>query len=190
MDANVNTNITTELCIPYINNGMILRYVITVIIFYLLSKEIYGTKTPNKSIQKYIYLVIPICLILLDQLDGIFMFFENCAKKYCGCKKIFEYQLSDKICDSISYLLVYHFFGIDTTFLLFVLYRIIGVLLFYLTKNSQSLIVFFDFAKEYILYLFFFGEIGKTYTHLIIFIILKIVFEFYHHTYINPNNYT
>ena len=111
------------------------------------------------------------------------------------CTKRFYYQVSDKIYDSISYLMVYvflrQFFRLDAKsdmiLLLFILYRIIGVVLFYKTKNSTWLILFFDFIKEFFLYLAIFGN---NYSYIGLFIGCKIMFEYYYHTIHNPNNYT
>ena len=166
-------------CKLLIKNGLILRYIITIITYYLLYINI-------SIIIKYLYLILPICLTILDGLDNIFTSFVNFNGRYNGCLFEYYYQINDKICDSISYLLLFLFFKLDYILLFFILYRILGVILFYLTKNSIWLIIFFDFAKEYLLYLFIFG---KNYKYILYFIICKIIFEYYFHTIINTNNY-
>ena len=106
--------------------------------------------------------------------------------KMNNCTKTFYYQYLDKICDSVSYLLLFFFFKLDNLLLYFVLYRIVGVLLFYLTKNSIWLILFFDFVKEFLLYIFIFGE---NYIYLPFFVNCKIAFEYYFHNVTNKSHY-
>ena len=164
-------------CNKRIDNGLFMRYVITILLLYLISINM-----NHKIIKKYIYLILPIILTILDEIDNIFtVFYKNNI-----CTKTFHYQLQDKICDSISYLFLCLFFKFDGLLLFFILYRIIGILLFYSTKNSKWLIVYFDFVKEYLLYLFIFG---KNYTFLPLFIISKIYFEYYYHTIHNHSSY-
>lgn len=52
--------------------------------------------------------------------------------------------------------------------------------------DSSWLILFFDFVKEYLLYLFLFG---KNFNYLLPFIALKILYESLFHTVHNPNHY-
>lgn len=162
-------------CKKLIDNGMTLRYIVTVITFYFLSLNVF-------TLKNYIYLILPIVLTLLDEVDNIFTTFYNAN----NCTKLFYYQSNDKICDVISYLLLYAFFKLDFILLFFILYRVIGVILFYYTKNSSWLILFFDFAKEYLLYLFIFGN---NFICLPFFILCKICFEYYYHEIHNKNNY-
>lgn len=165
-------------CNKLINAGIITRYILTIIIIYILSRTIGN--------NKYIYLILPIILHLLDSVDNIF-FYDFTKLKKKKCSKLFYYQYNDKVSDLISYLLIFIFFKIDYLFLFFILYRVIGVILFYITKNSKWLIIFFDFAKEYLIYLFIFGQ---KYIYIPYFIFLKICFEYYFHTKHNLNNYT
>jgi hypothetical protein len=173
-------------CNKLINSGIITRYILTIIIIYILSRTI--------ADNKYIYLILPIILTLLDEVDNIFFYdftklfhYQQIEKINNSCTKSFYYQSSDKICDTVSYLLISIFFKVDYLFLFFILYRVIGVILFYITKNSKWLIIFFDFAKEYLIYLFIFGE---NYFYIPYFIFFKICFEYYYHTKHNLNNYT
>jgi hypothetical protein len=168
-----------DICNKLVTDGINIRYITTFLSFYVVALNI-------TFLNKYLYLLLPILLTVLDAIDSIFILHYNYKNKYNRCKFGYNYQISDKICDSISYLLLFLFFKLDIILLLFVVYRIIGVVLFYFTKNSSWLILFFDFAKEYLLYLFIFGN---NYIYLPIFILLKIGFEYYHHTITNPNNY-
>ena len=161
-----------------VDYSMIIRYSITFLVFYILSNNIY-----NKYVNKYFYLIIPILLILLDEIDNIFTVFHKYNNNYT---KTFYYQYNDKICDIISYFILFLFFKIDNIALFFILYRLIGVILFTITKDSIYLIIFFDFVKEYLLYLFIFG---KNYNYILFFVIGKICFEYYYHTIHNKNNY-
>lgn len=62
-----------------------------------------------------------------------------------------------------------------------------GVILFYITKKSYYLIIFFDFAKEYLLYLYFIKK--KTKQKIFLFITIKIIYEYIFHTLWNKKNY-
>jgi hypothetical protein len=164
-------------CNEYIYIGVIIRYIITIFSFYILFLF-----RNDKTVNKYIYLIIPILLIILDGIDAIFTFLY----KINNCRKTFYYQYLDKICDSVSYLLLFLFFKLDNILLYLVLYRTIGVILFSLTKNSIYLMVFFDFVKEYLLYSFVFKN---NYTYIPIIVICKIAYEIYFHSVINKLQY-
>lgn len=77
-------------------------------------------------------------------------------------------------------------FKIDNTYLLFLLWRIIGIIFFTLTKKSVYLIIMFDFMKEYLLYLYLFNK-NNNYLGFCIF--GKILFEYYYHTIVNKKIY-
>jgi hypothetical protein len=162
-------------CHEAISNGMILRCVLTLTCFLFIF-----FKNP-----KYLWLILPIALTLLDLSDGVFNKYKTDFLKEKNCLKTFEYQVVDKVVDSISYLL-FLFLKVDYTTLFFICYRILGVLLFYTTRSSVWLIVFFDFVKEHMLYMHLFGN---NYAYLLIFVVLKIAFEYYLHTFININHY-
>ena len=171
------------------NKGMLIRYMSSLIVFYILLIH-----CKNSFIKKYVYLILPIVLTVLDTLDGRFIkLFINKSNniKHLRCTGLFNYQNSDKICDSFSYLLAYIFlticFKVDNILLFLILYRIIGVILFSLTKNSVWLILFFDFIKEYFIYLFIFSN---NYMYIPLFILCKIIFEYYWHTVKNDNDYS
>jgi len=181
-------------CFHVLNNGFILRIILTFITLYVLYLYI-----NNKIIIKYIYLIFPLILLLLDFSDNYFLkkgnesILKHCLTHYdCHhlCEDTFYYHSRDKIVDSLSYVLSYIFllFFIKDDYLLlfFVLYRMVGAILFYFTKNSSWFILFFDFIKEYLLYLFIFG---KNFKYLPICIALKIMFESIFHTVCFPNNY-
>ena len=160
-------------CKKYINYGMLLRLITTIIAFIILYNFI-----DNKYIKKYLFLILPILLTLLDFEDNLWLNMYKYKGYYGGCTKTYYYQIIDKIVDVISYLLLFVFFKLDMFLLFFVLYRIIGVIIFTLTRQKMSTVVFFDFVKEYLLYLFVFG---KNYAYLPFFICLKILYEYYFH---------
>jgi hypothetical protein len=177
-------------CYNIIKNGMITRYIVTIITFIILAINF-----KNRFIINYIFLILPLLLILLDHIDNIcnnlirfYNYISN--KKIVNCSRLFYYQNQDKICDSFSYLLSYLFlclfFKVDNILFLFIVYRIIGVILFNITKNSVWLIVFFDFVKEYFIYLFIFSN---NYRYIPLFILCKIYFEYYWHRIHNNSNY-
>jgi len=176
------------ICKDLTDKGELTRYMTTLLVFYIL---IICCK--NKYIKKYIYLILPLVLMVLDSVDARFItLFINKSNNttHLSCTGLFNYQKSDKICDSFSYLLAYIFlaicFKVDNILLFLILYRIIGVILFSLTKNSVWLILFFDFIKEYFIYLFIFSN---NYMYIPLFVLGKIVFEYYWHTIKNSTKY-
>jgi len=167
-----------KVCNYLVNNGIKIRMIVTIILFYVLSKN-----QNNKVINKYIYLILPLFLTILDGFDSKYLDYT-----YRYCTKLFYYQCKDKIFDLISYLLLFIFFKkLDYILLLIILYRAIGVFLFYITKDSKWLILFFDFVKEYLVYMYIFGN---NYKYIGLFILCKVLYEYHHHNIRNPNNYT
>jgi hypothetical protein len=178
-------------CDTQVYNGTMLRYIVTILAFLVLAINM-----DKKYIKNNIYLLFPCLLLLLDFVDGIFLniftlngyIHNNIASNiYFKCtKQYYYYQISDKICDTISYLFTYFFLRmfvkVDVMLLWFILYRIIGVALFYVTKNSIWFVVFFDFIKEYLLYTYLFST---NYVYLLFFILCKIAFEYGLHRVFN-----
>jgi hypothetical protein len=165
-------------CYKSINTSMILRIILTVLSLFLVSIS------PNLFVKQNIYLILPILLQLLDHLDSLSLkAIKGIDNK---CSKIFNYQINDKIIDVASYIYTYYLFNSDVNILFLSLYRLLGVILFYLTKSSNWLIVFFDFVKEYMLYVYFFNN---NYTYLPIAIVAKIIYEYIFHTLHNKREY-
>jgi len=157
-------------CIKNINLGIIIRILSTILVLTLLS---------NYKNNLEIYLILPILLIVLDNYDNIFI-------KQKKCTKTFHYQINDKLIDLLTYILVIIIFKIDNIYLLFLLWRTIGIILFNLTKKSIYLITMFDFMKEYLIYLYLFNR-NNNYLGICVF--GKIIFEYYYHTKVNNKIY-
>ena len=173
-------------CEPLIKKGVVLRNMLTLLSLFVIYSYLH-----KKSIRKYLYLILPILLNLADNSDNFFLYsFKDFPRKKRECAKTFYYQHYDKISDALGYVWVYlfllFFLKHDSFLLFFVLYRIVGVILFSTTKNSKSLVVFFDFVKEYLLYLFLFG---KNFKYLPFCITLKMCFEYYFHSVVNKSHY-
>ena len=174
-------------CEPLNRKGFVLRIVVTLVSLYVIYLYLH-----KKSIRKYLYLILPMILTLTDHFDSFFLysFDKFIPTKKRICTKTFYYQHYDKICDSLAYvwtfLFLFFFLKYDPFLLFFVLYRIVGVFVFNYTKNSQWLVLFFDFVKEYLLYLFVFG---KNFKYLPFFITLKMMYEYFFHSIINPSHY-
>tara|TARA_B100001175_G_C19316340_1_gene545534 strand:+ start:67 stop:597 length:531 start_codon:yes stop_codon:yes gene_type:complete len=153
--------------------------IITTLIFFIFLKKMENIP----FIHRYIYLIIFIGLLALDSIDTFYLLninniynFDTILHKLY---KIKYYQINDKIIDIFTYLLLISLFPSDNILKFLVLFRLIGILLYLKTKNNYSLVIFFDFIKEYLLYLFIFGH---NYNYLPLFFILKIIFEFYLYT--------
>ena len=146
-----------KLCNEYINNGMILRCIVTIFVIHLIRDV------------KHLYLILPIVLTILDGVDN-----EN-----NNCVNTFNYQKKDKIVDAVSYIGVYYLLGLNNPLLLFfIIARTIGAILYSFTGNPFYLVIFADFVKEYMLYIFLLGN-DKTYV--LPCIILKMMFEYKYH---------
>jgi hypothetical protein len=169
-----------SICSNAINYSMLTRIILTIISLVLLFKQ-----KNNIFIGKHLYLILPILLTLLDETDNIHTYSLKYRGKENGCTKTFDYQIKDKIIDVLSYFFSFSLFG-DSNVLLLSIYRAIGVILFYFTRASYWLILFFDFVKEYMLYIYLFKD---NCTYLPIAIIGKILFEYYFHTKHNKREY-
>jgi len=75
---------------------------------------------------------------------------------------------------------MYYYFEFDNQMLLFfILWRLIGIIIYSKTKNFTHLAIFVDFVKEYLLYLYFFNNNNK---YLWLFVTCKIIFEYKNHS--------
>lgn len=167
-------------CENAINRLSILRIIITIICVYFLSVSL-----NINFIKNYLLLLLPIILILLDKLDNIETYYSYSTGS-SDCSTTFDYQIKDKVVDIFSYYLVYIFFPLDINVLYLILFRSIGVLLFYLTKCSYWLVVFFDFIKEYLIYIFIFKE---DFTYIPFAMVGKILFEYIFHIQLHKKQY-
>ena len=166
-------------CKTLVDNGMFLRYAVTILTIFV----VYKTMLHNPFVRKYILLILPFALSVLDIVDHVYIVLRG-VKKYCNRR--FYYQYTDKFCDSISYLLVCSFFELDPKVMYFALYRIVGVVLFRITKNSFWLILFFDFVKEYMVYFFLFN---KNNAYLPILMFGKMCFEYLAHVVLTKKDF-
>lgn len=182
-------------CVELINKGLIVRIIVTIISFIGLQLIL---KSGNKFFNKYFLLILPAILLFLDYCDVLQLLYYELYKPFtaeskCGKKlnvkfrkynpkngTLVYYNSVDKCLDTLSYIVAYFMFNLDNVFSYFLIYRIIGVLLYMLTLNSKWFIIFFDFTKEYLIYYYFFNN---NYKYLWIFIILKIYFEIHLHSY-------
>jgi hypothetical protein len=151
----------------YIKQGFALRILFSILVLFL----------PFSSINKILL------IFLFDSIDCKYS--EFFLKNY-PCST-FLYQKLDKIVDLLSYLLIYLYFNLLSIYNIIILFRLIGVVLFYFTKNSKWLIIFPDIFKEVWIFETFISKI--TIYNLIIIIILKDIFEYVWHTYKNKNKY-
>jgi hypothetical protein len=171
-------------CRTYNNIGIINRIILTIIAYFLIWKYWPNLKnTISNPKNNYFYLLFPIILTVLDLLDCFWSLGFYINRK---CHHTFYYQITDKINDSLSYLVSWKVFGLDNLYLYFALFRCIGVVLFGLTKNATWLIIFPDLNKEYLLYQFF---CGTNLIYLWLVVIGKVLYEYVHHTFTNQIQY-
>ena len=156
--------------------SFIVRLITMLVIYYL-------------PINNTIKIILIFCTDFLDcwttKLIGQFkyriQFFEN---QWC---KEFSYQMADKIVDLLSYLLVIQLLPYNPLLIGIVIYRLIGVGLFYKTRDSSWLILFPDLFKEVVIYNLLFGSM--TANMFLLIVVGKIVFEIIWHRYVNKNHY-
>lgn len=102
------------------------------------------------------YLILPFFLTYLDMIEQ-----DICRIEGPYATRTFSYQVREKLGDVVSYLLIYSIVPVDRDVIAYILFRLIGVLLFGMTRNDRWLIVFPDMFKEYLLYhLIFRGEMS------------------------------
>lgn len=169
-------------CSKVLNENMIVR----VFLFFLFLVVLFKY-SDNKIIHKYLLIILIVSLFVSDKSDTIFPnfiapLFTNEKPKYNSCLHTDIYTIKDKIADLVSYILVFLiFFRTDYLLLAFILYRIVGIILYLITNNTAWFIPFFDFIKEYLLYNYLF----KTNKYIIIFIILKMIYEYFNYSILN-----
>jgi hypothetical protein len=122
-------------------------------------------------------LFLPIALTALDGIDSYY------SAVTPGWQNSFAYKIRDKIADSLSYFFVFMLFPMEIEYLWLVMYRILGVLLFGVTRKVEWLIAAPDLAKEFLLYKAVYGENMSVFPAVVI---LKVLFELYHHTVYDP----
>jgi len=161
-------------CIYRLRIGMFVRFFVTIFLIIHVKKYYYESE--------YILLILVGKLIITDALDSIFTLFYKGNLKDCWnqCTGLHYYQSMDKVLDLLTYILIYFFLDCNPIIRFFILWRVFGVILFNITKNWIWLVIFFDFIKEYLVYLHFFRKNNK---YLPFFIIGKIGFEYYLHIY-------
>jgi hypothetical protein len=169
-------------CSKILNENMIVRVFLFFLFLLILFKY-----SDNKIIHKYLLVILITALFISDKSDTIFPnfiapLFTNEKPKYNNCLYTNFYIIKDKIADLASYVLVFLiFFKNDYLLLAFILYRAVGIVLYLITNNTNWFILFFDFIKEYLLYNYLF----KTNKYIFIFIILKIIYEYFNYSIFN-----
>jgi hypothetical protein len=122
-------------------------------------------------------IVLYFILLFLDHVDSLlplFMYGIRVGGEW-------EYQILDKIVDTLSYgyVLLLYSEQLDPLFRIALIYRMIGVILFIVTRQSFWLILFFDTVKEILLYRYLFEENNS---YLVAMVILVILYEVGHKT--------
>ena len=169
-------------CSKILNENMIVRVFLFFLFLLILFKY-----SDNKIIHKYLLVILITALFISDIADTAFpnfinSLFTNEKPKYNNCHYTNFYIIKDKIADLASYILVFLiFFKNDYLLLAFILYRAVGIVLYLITNNTNWFILFFDFIKEYLLYNYLF----KTNKYIFIFIILKIIYEYFNYSILN-----
>lgn len=145
---------------PY-DQGFVVRILVTLIFLLAIRKN-----TINFNA------FLPFALTALDGIDSTFV------HNY----RSFSYKIRDKIADSLSYLFVCMLFPVDQEFLWAVMYRVVGVLLFGVTRNVDWLIAAPDLAKEMLLYRSVYPDLSAF----PVIFVAKMMYEAYHHKVHDP----
>lgn len=109
---------------------------------------------------------------------------SNQTTKIC---KTFQYQALDKVFDLFTYIFVAFLIKLPSLYFYIIVFRLLGVVLFLASTNSQWLILFPDVFKEVWVYNTFIEQVNAKSFAIIYF--GKTLFEYYWHTYKNKNNY-
>lgn len=149
-----------------VTRGMRLRFIVSCLVLMM-------TYVKQASFGKYLYVFLAILLTYVDGLDGTYMNKEK-------CHKTFSYHSQDKVCDLMTYAFLYVLFPNDENVLRLILYRGLGVILFATKRDATWLIPFFDFVKEYLVYVTFFPPTLRD-PKVWGLMVAKAVFENYHH---------
>jgi hypothetical protein len=143
------------------DKGFVARIIATLILLLFIRQYTFNTN-----------LFLPLVLSFLDSIDSAYT--QNYGT--------FAYKMRDKIADSFSYLFVCALFPVDVEFVWAVMYRMLGVLIFGVTRNVNWLIVAPDLAKEMLLYRSVYPDLSAF----PVVILGKIVYEVYHHKIRDP----
>ena len=101
--------------------------------------------------------------------------------------KTFKYQSLDKVVDLFSYCLVYLYLGLSPIYMVLILVRLFGILMFHRTQDSSWLVKCPDLFKEVLLYEWFVSK--PNVVNVTAIVSLKVVFEYLWHNYNNHNSY-
>lgn len=162
-------------CEAKIRLGLFLRCLVTLIVLGYL-------KFFNKHDKNLLALIV-VKILLLDTIDSLPSLFYKGTKDTCWnpCTRYPYYQKWDKIIDLVTYILFFIEFNYDIYLFILIVWRAIGVVLFIRSENRNWLIPFFDFIKEYLIFIFLFGK--NNFKYIWIIFLGKIGFEYYLHRY-------
>jgi|JI10StandDraft_1071094.scaffolds.fasta_scaffold734615_1 hypothetical protein len=128
-------------------------------------------------------------IYLSDFLDDVFFKWKYPMEKH-EINQSFDYQLTDKIADFVTNLLGILILStiIDEPIINIMLFwRMIGISVFTQIRSSYVWLIFPDLTKELYIVRLLFGEI--TPVLLIVTLILKICYEYYHHFITNHRDF-
>lgn len=102
------------------------------------------------------YLLLPIFFTYLNTIK-----YDISATDGPYATRSFAYKARDRLADVLSYMLAFTLFPRDIGYMYCVFFRLIGVLLFGMTRDDRWLILFPDVAGEYLTYHFIYkGEMS------------------------------
>ncbi len=110
-------------------------------------------------------------------------FYKSPCDKIC---KTYTYQSIDKFIDLMTYIAIYFYTGLQPLFMYIILFRMIGINLFYMTYNSDWLVVFPDLFKEVLIYSWVYNLTPVKFAYIFV---IKTIFEYIWHKYHNSENY-
>ncbi len=167
---NIASSKINKLIIKCMINRMMYTIIFYMILFCILATSVFSFSN--------IYIILPLGLTILDKVNNLTL-----GKNKDIITKTFTYQSNYKLIDSISYLSLFIFFDLDIVLFIFALYRFIGILYFLRNKQNKFLVYFPDFIKEYLLYKYFYAD---NYNYLCVFLVGKVVFEYYYNFHNKP----
>lgn len=155
------------------DRAFLTRLIVTIITLVCVRRY---TKAPG-------YIIIALLVGVLDQLDSLYLMRTPGYGYETRACDTYNYILRDKVADSISYALAFALFEIEPSYMLFVMWRFVGVLLYGITKQVRWIIICPDMAKEYLVYSSIYNGDMSWFSIIVGF---KIVYEVLHHIILQP----
>jgi hypothetical protein len=122
-----------------------------------------------------------VLIFLTDMIDcrtaKLLNYLNDVDTKIC---RSFRYQVFDKVIDLLSHCLLYLYLGLSPIYLVFILWRLVGIVMFVATEEYSWLIMGPDVFRELLLFELFISP-KLNITNVSIITLGKVIFEYFWH---------